>query len=92
MFQPQDAQPFIVEIIRPPAQETTVADVLIGAFGLAGVFALAAVPLGLVAGYLLIRWNARRRPEDDHMPHITPSIQLNADREAGADRPSARVP
>lgn len=92
MFQPQDAQPFIVEIIRPPAQETTVADVLIGAFGLAGVFALAAVPLGLVAGYLLIRWNARRRPEDDHMPHITPSIQLNAGREAGADRPSARVP
>ena len=92
MFQPQNAQPFIVEIIRPPAQETTVADVLIGAFGLAGVFALAAVPLGLVAGYLLIRWNARRRPEDDHMPHISPSIQLNADQEAGRDRPSTPAP
>ena len=92
MFQPQNAQPFIVEIIRPPAQETTVADVLIGAFGLAGVFALAAVPLGLVAGYLLIRWNARRRPEDDHMPHISPSIQLKADQEAGRDRPSTPAP
>ncbi|NQW04064.1 MAG: hypothetical protein HQ485_08550 [Acidobacteria bacterium] len=73
----QEAQPFIVEIIRPPAQETTVADVLIGALGLAGVFALAALPLGLVAGYLLIQWHARKRPEDDHMPHVGPSMQLD---------------
>lgn len=76
MFLPQQAQPFIVEIIRPPAEEQSVADLLVGALGLAGALALVAIPLGLVAGYLLIRWNARRRPEADHMPHITPSMQL----------------
>lgn len=69
-------QPFIVEIIRPPSDELTISDLLVNSLGLAGALAVAAIPLGLIAGYLLIRWNARRRPEDNHMPHISPSLEL----------------
>jgi len=62
--------PFIVEIIRPATDEITVVDVLVGSLGVAGALALAALPLGALAGWLLIRWKQRRRPEDDHMPSI----------------------
>ncbi len=75
MFLPQAPKPFIVEIIRPATEELTVVDVLVGALSLAGVFAVAAVPLGIAAGYILIRRNRRRRPESNHMPHISPSLQ-----------------
>ena len=67
----------MVEIIRPPAEEQTIAGLLVNSLGLAGAFALAAVPLGLVVGYLMIKWNARRPPEADHMPHVSPSMELN---------------
>jgi hypothetical protein len=70
-------QPFMVEIIRPPAEQQTITDLLINSLGLAGAFAVAAVPLGLVAGYLMIKWKARRPPEADHMPHVSPSLELN---------------
>ena len=66
----------MVEIIRPPAEEQTIADLLVNSLGLAGAFAVAAIPLGLVVGYLMIKWHARRPPEADHMPHISPSIEL----------------
>jgi hypothetical protein len=45
VFLPQTPQPFIVEIIRPPAEELTIADLLINSLGLAGAFAVAAIPL-----------------------------------------------
>ena len=77
MFLPQTPQPFIVEIIRPPAEELTIADLLVNSLGLAGAFAVAAIPLGLIVGYLMIKWNARRPPEADHMPHVSPSMELN---------------
>lgn len=66
-FQPD---PFIVEIIRPATEEITVVDVLVGSLSLAGVLGLLALPLGAIAGWLLIRWKQRRRPDDDHMPSI----------------------
>jgi len=69
-------QPFMVEIIRPPADELTIADLLVNSLGLAGAFAVAAIPLGLIVGYLMIKWNARRPPEADHMPHVGPSHQV----------------
>lgn len=81
-------QPFIVEIVRPPAEETTIADLLVGSLGLAGALALAAVPLGLILGYLLIRWNHRRRPGADHMPPVSPSLELKEPE----DPPSGQVP
>lgn len=66
----QQPDPFIVEIIRPETPEVTVVDVLVGSLGLAGALALVALPLGLLAGWLLIRRKQRHRPEDDHMPPI----------------------
>ena len=73
----------MVEIIRPPADELTIADLLVNSLGLAGAFAVAAIPLGLVVGYLMIKWNGRRPPEADHMPHVSPSLELD-------DRPLSR--
>jgi ABC-type phosphate transport system permease subunit len=61
---------FIVEIIRPQTAEITVVDVLVGALGLAGTLAAVSIPLGLLAGWLLIRHKHRNRPDDDHMPSI----------------------
>lgn len=66
----QQTEPFVVEIIRPPTDEVTVVDVLVGSLGVAGVLAAAAIPLGLLAGWWLIRWKRRHRPEADHMPSI----------------------
>lgn len=64
----QDA--FVVEIIRPETPELTVVDVLVGSLGLAGALAVAAIPLGALVGWLLIRRSRRHRPETDHMPSI----------------------
>ena len=86
MFLLQTPKPFIVEIIRPPTQELTISDLLVNSLGLAGIFALVAIPLGLIAGYLLIRWNARRPPEADHMPHISPSLDLKEPTEPPSNR------
>ncbi len=66
----QQPEPFIIEIIRPETAEVTVVDVLVGSLGLAGALAVVALPLGLLAGWLLIRRKQRHRPEDDHMPSI----------------------
>ena len=88
----------MVEIIRPPADELTVTDLLINSLGLAGAFAVAAIPLGLVVGYLRIKWNARRPPEADHMPPVSPSLSLGelnegpASHEAKPSPPSSPVP
>ena len=84
----------MVEIIRPPAEEQTIADLLVNSLGLAGAFAVAAIPLGLIVGYLLIKWNARRPPEADHMPHVSPSLELNDGplSQHVKDPPSAPVP
>ena len=92
MFLPQTPQPFIVEIIRPPAEEQTVTGLLINSLGLAGALALVAIPLGLIAGYLLIRWNRRRPPDADHMPHISPSFSAgHAELNEPTDPPSSPV-
>lgn len=77
MLLPQTPTPFIVEIIRPKAEEQTIPGLIISSLGLAGVLAIAAIPLGLIAGYLLIKWNKRRPPEADHMPHVSPSFSSN---------------
>lgn len=65
-------EPFFVEIIREPAPQTTVGDIIIGALGLTGVMLLIAMLLGaLVAGGLVL-WHRKRRPEDDHLPSVSP--------------------
>lgn len=69
MQPPPSPQPFIVEIIRPKTPETTVVDVLVGSFGIAGILAAIAIPLGLLVGWWLIR-RSRRRGLANDVPHI----------------------
>ena len=59
----QPITPVIVRAIEEPTRETTVADVLIDAIGLTGVFFVLAVVAGLLAGGLLI-WFKRLRPDN----------------------------
>jgi hypothetical protein len=50
----QPANPIIVRVVEDPVESTTVADVLLGSLGLAGVLILAAAVLGLLLGGVLI--------------------------------------
>jgi hypothetical protein len=50
----QPPPPIIVHVVEQPVQSTTVADVLIGAFGLTGALVVVAVLLGGVFGAILI--------------------------------------
>lgn len=63
----------IVRLIEPPAPEVTVGDVILGSLGVAGVMTLAAVVLGVLVGWLLIRRSRARGLEAEHPP----SIQVN---------------
>jgi len=77
---------FVVTVIEEPADEFTVADLLINSLTLAGVLVLVSIVLGALAGWVLVTWNRRRRPERHHLPPVNPLI---ADPTA---RPSSRVP
>jgi hypothetical protein len=46
--------PIIVRVVEQPVQDTSVADVIIGAIGLTGFLLLAAALLGLALGAFLI--------------------------------------
>lgn len=50
----QSMQPIIVRVIEEPVRTTGVADVLLGALGLAGVLTLAALLLGGILGAVFI--------------------------------------
>jgi hypothetical protein len=54
-------QPIIVHVIQPATESTTVADVLIGAFGLTGLLVLLAIVLGGMFGGILIGIKVLRR-------------------------------
>jgi hypothetical protein len=61
----QPSQPIVVRILEEPVRETTVVDVLIGAFGLTGVLILIAVLCGVALGGLFVLYRkiqAKRRP------------------------------
>jgi hypothetical protein len=69
-------QPIIVHVIQPATESTTVADVLIGAFGLTGLLVLLAIVLGGMFGGILIGIKVLRRrmniepPPDAGIIHI----------------------
>ena len=67
----QASHPVIVTLVDKPSQETTFGDVLLSAFGVAGVLVLVAVTLGIVLAFVLVLWHKRHRPDEDHMPPIT---------------------
>lgn len=70
---------FIVTVIRPPAKEMTVGDLIIGSLGLAGALLLAALLLGALVGGVLVLWN-RFRPRDWRpMPPVAPSLTTTID-------------
>jgi hypothetical protein len=58
--------PIVVQVVQQPVESTSLADVLIGAFGLIGALVLLAVVLGGALGGLLIglKLLRRRRMED----------------------------
>ena len=67
----QTSQPVIVTLVDKPSDQTSFADVLLGAFGITGVLVLIAIVLGAVVAFGLVTWHRRHRPEEDHLPPIT---------------------
>ena len=67
----QSAQPFIVTVVEEPTHTTNIGDVVLGALGLAGVLAVAAVLLGVVAALGLILWRRFHPPDATHPPTVT---------------------
>jgi hypothetical protein len=53
-FQEQPITPFVYEVVEPTTEQTTVIDVVLGAFSVVGVLGLVAVLLGGVLAGLLI--------------------------------------
>jgi hypothetical protein len=62
--------PVIVTLVDRPSDQTTFADVLLGAFGITGILVAIAVVLGGLFAFGLVKWHQRHRPEDDHMPSV----------------------
>jgi hypothetical protein len=62
----------IVRLVERPAPEITVADVIIGSLGIAGLMTLAAVALGAVLGWLFVMRSRRKGIEREHPPSISP--------------------
>jgi hypothetical protein len=67
--------PVIVRVVEAPTPETTVADILVGAFGIVGVILLAALVVGLIAGagFIAFRKFRERRHGVDQAPSIAVS-------------------
>jgi len=63
--------PVIVTLVDTPSQTTSFGDVILGAFGIAGVLLVVAVALGSIMALGLVRWHRRHRPEEDHVPPLT---------------------
>lgn len=63
---------FIVRLVEQPAREVTVADVILGALGVAGVMSLAALVLGVALGSLLVLRSRRQGGYGEQPPSIHP--------------------
>jgi hypothetical protein len=71
MFFQSSQPPVIVTLLPKETEGTSWGDVIVGAFGLTGALVLLAVVLGAAMAFVLVQWNKRHRPEEDHMPTIT---------------------
>jgi hypothetical protein len=57
----QPVTPVVVKVVDAPSRETSVADILVGAFGLVGFVLLAAALIGLAAGALFFQFRRVRQ-------------------------------
>jgi len=73
--QPQPS-PFVVTVIREPAQEMSVPELIIGSLGIAGSLLLVAIVFGVVAGVVLVVWNKFHPPADRHLPSVSPQLPV----------------
>ena len=69
---PPDA--FVVTVVKEPAKEFTVADLIVGSFGIAGTLLLVAIVLGGVVGAVLVMWNKRHPADQRRLPPVSPSF------------------
>lgn len=69
---PPDA--FVVTVVREPADEFTVADLIVGSLGIAGTLLLLALVLGGVAGVVLVMWNKWHPADRRRLPPVSPSF------------------
>ena len=67
-------QPVMVRVVEQPIEATTVADVLIGAFGLTGVLIVSALLLGALFGGILI--GVKKLRERYHVESVPDSEAL----------------
>lgn len=64
----------MVHVVEQPVESTSLADVLIGSFGLIGVMLIVALLLGLVLGGILI---AFRHLRERNKPHQDPGAGIH---------------
>jgi hypothetical protein len=68
--------PFVVTVIREPADEMSVPELIIGSLGIAGSLLLLALVCGAVAGVVLVVWNKFHPPVDRHLPSVSPQVPV----------------
>ena len=73
---PQPQSPFIVTVIKEPAKEMTVPELIIGSLGIAGSLVLLALVFGAVAGLVLVVWNKFHPAADRHLPPVSPQFPV----------------
>ncbi len=71
-FALQNAKPFIVTIARKPVHRTTLVEVVVGAFSVAGLLWVLSIAVGGLIAFALVRWHRRHPPESDRLPSVTP--------------------
>lgn len=64
LLQPGAITPTIVQIVTPPTQDVSVADVVLDALSLTGAITAGAILAGLVFGAVLIYFKRRREEAD----------------------------
>ena len=70
----QDPGVTIVTIAPRPDPGLHLADVILGSFGITAIAVIVAAVFGVVLSFVLIRWNRRHPPEEDHLPSVNPLI------------------
>ena len=70
--QEQPPPSIVVTVVQEPVRQQTVADVVVGSLGVAGVLVLVALVLGAVVALVLVGWNRLFPPQNDHLPPVIP--------------------